>query len=932
MSFNNGDTGHTGNDAKVESTGNGRNIGNTARAGNTMNNRNTGNIMNKRTELLSPAGSFDSARAAVNAGADAIYMGGPLFSARAYAESSNEDMLLRTLDFCHLRGVRVFMTLNTLLKDAELATVEEYLKPYVERKLDGVIVQDLGVMRLVREAYPELELHISTQMAVTGVRTARRLMEMGASRIVLARELSLKEIREIKEQTGAELEVFAHGALCYSYSGNCLMSSFIGGRSGNRGRCAGTCRLPFGVKDESGKRLNKKEEQYLLSMCDLNTLSRLPEMIEAGVYSFKIEGRMKSPEYTAAVTSVYRKYLDEALECVASRNPAMPDGKDRAKFGSSYAAAEALEGRSYTGGTSGRTLRENEKIKAQSRFAYTVQKEDERILTEVFDRAGTTDGYLDGRNGRSMVTLIEKPEHRSRDEKLIEDIRLKYIDRDVKLPVYARVKLYENEPIELEYSYGRSKGCAKSQLKPQKADKRPTTIEEVEDKISKLGDTDFVLDDCEIYLDEDCFVPMKALNELRRDAAENLEACILKHYRSREKASSQYSVEAKHVSGTESVFKAWQSQDKENAEKDFAFAAESVNQAKKTVETADISGTSPESAHEARLQRVREAHIRVTVESYEQFEACLGVGEVDTVCIDSAFFDAADFEACVRKAHKAGKLIGLRLPYIWRDKAEAYFDEYIEAVRAAGFDVYLFRNTEGLLYFREKGLLADTAFATDSSMYVFNSMALEEITALIPEDVRADYVSATLPLELNGRELENLCAKARGSLLQAGKNTVHKTGEAAEAETKSSETGKKAGNLALSDDTDTDLGRPKNLHVGRCLPALELTVYGRAPMMVTAQCINKTVQGCDHKPKCLHLTDRKGAEMPVRNICRFCYNQVYNSVPTMLYDMKDTIEHIAPDALRYDFTTESAAEVRQILGGAALKNGAFTRGHLKRGV
>lgn len=438
----------------------------------------------RTTELLSPAGSFDSARAAVNAGADAIYMGGPLFSARAFAESSEDEMLLRSIEFCHMRGVRVFMTLNTLIKDSELCMIEDYLRPYHEAGLDGVIVQDLGVMRKVKELYPDMELHISTQAAVTGWRTAKRYMELGAKRIVLARELSLGEIRNIKERTGAELEVFAHGALCYSYSGNCLMSSFIGGRSGNRGKCAGTCRLPFNTAHR---------EQYLLSMCDLNTVSRLVEMIEAGVYSFKIEGRMKSPVYTAAVTSVYRKYLD---------------------------IAEQFAGKNNSG-------------------AYKVSRADSELLTEVFDRTGFTNGYLDGRNGPDMLTLKGKPEFRSHNDALIGDIRKKYIDNDSKLPVKARIELIKGRhPVLTLTCVDESNQHNSAASVPyvtvsadiiiEKAGKQAATADSVREKIARLGDTDFELAGFEAVMEDDCFVPVSTLNELRRAAADELKKRILK--------------------------------------------------------------------------------------------------------------------------------------------------------------------------------------------------------------------------------------------------------------------------------------------------------------------------------------------------------------------------------------------------------------------
>ncbi len=455
----------------------------------------------KRTELLSPAGSFDSARAAVNAGADAIYMGGPFFSARAFAESSaegrkpdrpqqspqnggkpaggaqpeQEDMLLEALDFCHLRGVKVFMTLNTLLKEREIRQLESYLLPYVEKHLDGVIIQDPGVFYTVRKLFPELELHVSTQAAVTGPRTAARYLELGAKRIVLARELSLQQIRRIYEETGAELEVFAHGALCYSYSGECLMSSFIGGRSGNRGKCAGTCRLPFTLTDTAGKQLNKAGEQYLLSMCDLNTVSRLAEMIDAGVYSFKIEGRMKSPVYTAGITSVYRKYLDLALR--------QPD--------------------------------------------YRVDPADTRLLSEVFDRTGTTSGYLDGLHGREMLTLLAKPEFRSHDEKIIGMIREKYLEKDRKVPVEGKIKIEAGQPPELSLRSGSIAVKETAEMAAGTAEKRPVTEADVRDKIERFGGTEFELTGLEVELGENCFVPVKVLNELRRNAADELKRKLL---------------------------------------------------------------------------------------------------------------------------------------------------------------------------------------------------------------------------------------------------------------------------------------------------------------------------------------------------------------------------------------------------------------------
>ena len=276
---------------------------------------------------------MEGLKAAVNAGADAVYMGGQRFGARAYAQNPEEAELFEALDYCHLRGKKLYLTVNTLLKEQELEReLYDYLAPLYEHGVDAVLVQDFGVFQFIRRNFPDLPLHASTQMTITGVDGAKLLKSMGAERIVPARELTLEEIREIHRQVDLEIECFVHGALCYSYSGQCLMSSILGGRSGNRGRCAQPCRLPYSLYKEiegegnpeafrerlkdgkrSGKaiqRLNGKDQQYLLSLKDICTLRSLPKLTEAGVCSFKIEGRMKRPEYAAGVTEIYRKYLD----------------------------------------------------------------------------------------------------------------------------------------------------------------------------------------------------------------------------------------------------------------------------------------------------------------------------------------------------------------------------------------------------------------------------------------------------------------------------------------------------------------------------------------------------------------------------------------------------------------------------------------------
>ena len=308
----------------------------------------------RKLEVLAPAGSFESLKAAVSAGADAVYMGGSKFGARAYAQNPEGESLLDAIDYAHLHGVKLYLTVNTLLKDQELEQeLYEYLKPCYEHGLDAVLVQDLGVLCAIRKWFPALPVHASTQMTLCGPGSVELLKEMGVERAVLSRELSLKEIADIYQKTGMELETFVHGALCYCYSGQCLFSSILGGRSGNRGRCAQPCRLAYQAAD--GQRKTLTGEQTLLSPKDICALDLIPQIAEAGVYSLKIEGRMKRPEYTAGVVRIYRKYVDQYLQNGAK--------------------------------------------------GYQVAEADRKELLLLFNRDGFSRGYYEQHNGRNMMAL-----------------------------------------------------------------------------------------------------------------------------------------------------------------------------------------------------------------------------------------------------------------------------------------------------------------------------------------------------------------------------------------------------------------------------------------------------------------------------------------------------------------------------------------------
>lgn len=259
-------------------------------------------MRNKDFELLAPAGSLEIFKGVIESGADAVYVGGSMFGARAYANNFTEEELLEAIDFAHLRGVKVYLTVNTLIKNSELSKLYDYLLVYYKRGLDAVIVQDIGVVKAIHEYFPSMEIHTSTQMTVTGADGVRFLSQFGVTRVVMAREVSLAEMKRIHEETGMELEAFVHGALCYSYSGQCLFSSILGGRSGNRGRCAQPCRLPYTVEG--------KKDEYILSLKDMCGIKALDKLHDAGVYSLKIEGRMKQLEYACGVVKYYRSYID----------------------------------------------------------------------------------------------------------------------------------------------------------------------------------------------------------------------------------------------------------------------------------------------------------------------------------------------------------------------------------------------------------------------------------------------------------------------------------------------------------------------------------------------------------------------------------------------------------------------------------------------
>lgn len=747
----------------------------------------------KRAELLAPAGSFASLKAAVAAGADAVYMGGARFGARAYAQNADQDEMIAAIEYAHLHGCRLYMTVNTLFKENELGELYEYLLPYYKAGLDGVIVQDLGALSFIREHFPGIELHASTQMTITSVYGAKELKRLGCCRVVPAREVSLEEIRRIYDETGMDIETFVHGALCYCYSGQCLMSSLIGGRSGNRGRCAQPCRLPYRVyEQEKGTAVNKEDQKCVLSMKDLCTLDILPQILEAGVFSLKIEGRMKSPRYTAGVVRIYRKYLDRYLE-----------------YGS--------EG-------------------------YYVEPEDKKELLDLFDRGGFTSGYYTRHNGRDMIALKEKPEFRETNKELFDFLDREYVETEKKEPVEGYAYLAEGLPSVLTLTCGDISVTVSGQ-EPQAAKNQPMTREKVIRQLGKTGATAFEFTELEAEVCGALFLPVQALNELRREGFEAL---------------------------TEAIQNQWRRKAPEAGE-----VQNGADSGEKSSRAAGCAGPVPdESAGK------RPMYLTVSAETGDQLSAALVVPEVRRICLDASSFQPERWAEFVQLIHQAGKECYLTLPHIFRTHAIGFFRTYRSCLELAGFDGLLIRAFEEIQWMREEQISFSASF--DASVYAWNHGAVHTL-----KEEQAAFITA--PWELNSRELEPVFEACRREGLPA-----------------------------------------------------ELIVYGRAPMMVSAQCITKTVKGCSKCPSFLWMKDRTGARLPVQNHCAFCYNTILNPLPVSLHGCADSVKRLAPEGLRLCFTIETGEETKAVLNAFAAEfirgeNAEppfteFTRGHFRRGV
>lgn len=684
-------------------------------------------------EVLAPAGTYECFRAAINAGADAVYLGGSMFGARAFAGNFEEAELIKAIRTAHLYGRKVYLTVNTLLRNDELEKLVQYVKPYYEEGLDAVIVQDYGVFAVLREAFPGLDLHASTQMTITGKYGAQLLKDMGAARVVPARELSAKEIRDIYDNVDVEIESFVHGALCYCYSGQCLLSSMIGGRSGNRGRCAQPCRLTYSA--------NGISEKYLLSPKDMCTIEAVPDILDAGVYSLKIEGRMKSPEYVAGVSYAYRKYVDMYLEkgCDGYR----VEEQDIRQLMDLYNRGGFCKGYYYA--QNDKSMMTFDRPNHQGIVIGNI-KNGELILSQEVNPGDVLE-FPDGseyttptgkKSGRLALPkgVLKNPKngaavYRTRNNELLGQLRAGYIDNDIKIPVRMEIFLKSGERACLKLLSGDKELVVYGDvLEP--SDKRPAVREDVVKQLKKLGGTAFSSDEGSIVTDiqGSPFVPVRLLNDLRRNALEELESMLLSGY----KRNHEYmKVQAPMTAG---VLEA------DAAQENAAYKAG-------LTERRD----SPAGQHDITVQVMNkeqlEAVLRTAHNNVSRIYISTELSGIDGAITMKGMVDEynAGISANNRKIE-----VYMAMPYIFRDRAVTLFERKLEDVKAAGFDGMLIRSPEELGYIRKKGLyeLYAGRVVADYDVYTYNKAAFDEY-------IRLGIHDFTLSEELNAGQLRGLC-------------------------------------------------------------------------------------------------------------------------------------------------------------------------------
>ncbi len=740
-------------------------------------------------ELLAPAGEYKSFVGAISAGADAVYLAGNMYGARASAVNFTTEELIHAIRYAHLLNRKVYLTVNTLTLNSELEKLYVYLYPLYINGLDAVIVQDTGVFLYIKENFKDLDIHVSTQAAVTSVYGAEFYKNLGADRIVLARELTLNEIKEITNK-GIETECFIHGAMCYSYSGMCLFSSFLGGNSGNRGRCKGPCRQPYKI---DGK------EAYYLSLADMNTVDIIDKLIDAGIFSFKIEGRLKSPSYAAGVTSVYRKYIDMHLE-----HP------------------------------------EKEIV---------VSKEDRELLRTLYSRASTGHGYYERTSSKKMITF-EKGAYLKVDEDLEKEINDKYVENPIKKEIdfvfdacegkKASLKavidlnhirnevtfISGTEKSSISFNSNSNNSDTSDNIKAkfettvysesliETASKKATSEEEILKQLKKLGNTDFVLRNCEIKVDNG-FVPSSLVNNLRRECIQNLEEKLYENSGERE------------VTGRKSLNQIINSSINDN------FTA------------TDNSSLTEDNF---RQDNYKSEEKTAFVSNFSQLEFLNNKEFFDNLAVPLSVVKERRFEKFLEKTNRK---IYLVMPQILRDLNKCEFDL--------------------LMDFSDKHDKICGCFVNQYDAYQY------------------------LKENKYSKEIRGNLSVYNCNFVSAGLNASLFEGYFASPELSINEMKNISGNGA------------------------SVLMYGRAPLMYTANCVLKTSDKClktnpKAGPEFVNLKDRLNVDFKVKTLCsdHLCMNIVYNSKPTSLHKYYEKLKKNGINSFAFLFTDEREEEINNI--------------------
>ena len=816
----------------------------------------------KKPEILAPAGSIESLKGAIAAGADAVYIGGSRFGARAYADNPEADMLLSAIDYVHSKDRRIYLTVNTLLKEQELnKELIPFLETYYRAGVDAVIVQDVGVLHFLAAHFPELPIHLSTQMTLVSADGVKMLSGYPVTRLVPARELSLEEIRTIRAGTNLEIECFVHGALCYCYSGQCLLSSMIGGRSGNRGRCAQPCRMAYDVYEDGKKAVGGL---YALSPKDLCTLDNIPKLIQAGIDSFKIEGRMKRPEYTAGVTAAYRlmtdlyfehgedgfyQYLKKHPDVLDEQMNRVADLYNRGGFTKGYYVQYhgkemmSIERPNHTGTKVGEVV-SGKGIRAKIKLEKPLNPQD---VLEIRNMSGEAYEFTAGKAGieerpgwyetnvkKGFLLQPGQPVYRTKNESLLNQLKEAYVEKQVQMPVSAEFTAIPGKPAKLTVTMtahqksGLIPGADENNTREicltvsgeevMIAKNQPVTADKIKEQLQKTGESEFFFEKLTVITGEQTFLPMGKIKELRREAFDKLMEEILSGYRRAlpEKVQKQAVTDNSNCSMTQEVI--------------------------------------------------------ALVSTKEQCLLALEEERITTIYVDvpGGVFHTS-LELCGR-VKQAGKSAFLVLPHIFRKKEKEKYRKMTEQLNACSLDGFLVKSLEELTFLKETGLDKQYEVRLNYNLYVFQQQAKRFF-------MEKGYQRFTVPVELNEEEI-------------------------------------------------TELG------VNDC----DFIVYGRLPLMISAQCVRDNVFVClaGKKTEGIVLKDRMGAEFPVRQNCDVCYNTIYNSACFSMLGT-EVQKKFVPAGWRLDFTLESPAEMKAVLddyfsGRSASGKGPFTKGHFKRGI